>query len=104
MDQHSYYGDAETEMSIESEKNSLNTLPSYLGEYEARSEVRAMPSIRNNASKEIDSKGLTDILSTPIKCTITLADLLRIKPQLWGTVDSCLAKIGIKPKSGRLLT
>ncbi len=96
MDQQSYYGDAETEMSVESEQNSLNTLPSYLGEYEATYETRAVPSIKHNASKEIDSKGLTDILSTPIKCTITLAELLRIKPQLWGTVDSCLAKMGIK--------
>ncbi len=82
--------------SEDSRPASLKTLPPYLGEYEAKSEIRALPSQRRTGPKKIDAKALTDILSTPVKCTITLAELLKIKPELWTEVGKCLEKFGVK--------
>ena len=62
--------------SKDSRAASLKTLPPYMGEYEAKSEVRAIPSQRKVGPKKIDAKTLTEILSTLVKCTITLAELL----------------------------
>ena len=75
---------------------SLRTLPPYLGEYEARSEIKALPSQRKEKHKRLDAKSLTEILSTPVKCTIILVELLKLRPGLWTEVGHCLEKFGVK--------
>ena len=46
--------------------------------------------------ENLDTRGLIEILSTLVTCTITLAELLRIKPKMWANVGECLRKFGIK--------
>ena len=77
MDLTSLYGDAGSVRSEDSRPVSLRTLPPYLGEYEAKSEVKALLSQRTEKHTRLDAESLTEILSTPVKCTITLAELLR---------------------------
>ena len=43
LDQHSYFGDQGSEKSIESVPRSLRTLPSYMGEYKAKSDNMVVP-------------------------------------------------------------
>ena len=96
MDLTSLYGDAGSIRSEDSRPASLRTLSPYLGEYEAKSEIRALPSQRREKHTRIDAKSLMEILSTPVKCTITLAELLNLRPGLWTEVGNCLEKFGIK--------
>lgn len=71
QDLESLYGDAGSQKSEDSKAKSLKTLPSYLGN------VRAL-------------------MSTPVNCTITLAELLRLRPKMWDDLGLCLEKLGIK--------
>ena len=38
---------------------------------------------------------LIELLETPIRCTLPLAELLKAKPELWKEVGKCLKHIGI---------
>ncbi|MCO5610490.1 hypothetical protein L7F22_064729 [Adiantum nelumboides] len=82
-DMQSLYGDARTEVSMESKPQSLKTLPSFLGEHQSKLEVMIVPSQMRTIPKMIDSKSLQEMLSTPVTCTITLSELLKIRPHLW---------------------
>ena len=44
----------------------------------------------------MDSQGLQEILSTPVKCTLTVAELLKVRPHIWKDIGRCLEKMGIK--------
>ena len=102
MDQSSYFGDQGSVKSVESISRSLRTLPPYMGEYEAKSDIMAVPSQRMTKRGNLDTRGLIEILSTPVTCTITLAELLRIKPEMWVNVGECLKKFGIKNPAQRI--
>ena len=71
-------------------------LPKYLEEYEAKFEVKVLPSTRGTISREVDTQNLTSLLSTPIKCEMTLGELLKAIPHLWQDLDETLKKLGIK--------
>ncbi|MCO5577929.1 hypothetical protein L7F22_031764 [Adiantum nelumboides] len=92
----SLYGDAGTEISMDSKPQSLKTLPSFIVEHEAKSEIRIVPSQLRATPKMIDSKGLQEMLSTPVTCTITLSKLLKIRPHLWEEMGKDLETKGIK--------
>ena len=96
MDQSSYFGDQGSVKSIESISRSLRTLPPYMGEDEEKSDIMVVPSQRMTKKENLDTRGLIEILSTPVTCTITLAELLRIKSEMWANVGECLKKFGIK--------
>ena len=96
MDQTSYFGDQGSVKSIESISRSLRTLPPYMGEYEAKSDIMAVPSQRMTKKEDLDTRGLIEILSSLVTCTITLEELLRIKPEMWANVGECLRKFDIK--------
>ena len=101
MDHSSYFGDQGSVKSVESISRSLRTLPPYMGEYEANS-IMAVPSQRMTKRENLDTRGLIEILSTLGSCTITLAELLRIKPEMWANVGECLKKFGIKNPTQRI--
>ncbi|MCO5610742.1 hypothetical protein L7F22_064983 [Adiantum nelumboides] len=65
---------------MDSEPQSLKTLPSFTGEHEDKSEIRIVPSQQRATPQMIDSKGLQEMLSTPVTCTITLSELLKLDP------------------------
>ncbi|MCO5546850.1 hypothetical protein L7F22_000287 [Adiantum nelumboides] len=84
----------------------LGTLPSYLGEYEVKSEIVpiTIPNVSSDKN-EMDTMNLQALMSAPVTCTIPLADLLKIRPNLWENVAG-LSKVGkickehnIEPKS-----
>ena len=102
MDHSSYFGDQGFVKSVESISRSLRTLPPYMGEYEAKSDIMAVPSQGMTTKGNLDTRGLIEILSTPVTCTITLAELLRIKPEMWANVGECLKKFGIKNPTQRI--
>lgn len=83
-------------MSQDSWPVSLRTLPSYKGEYETKSAAMTVRTHRQDPKEVLDTQGLTTILSTPIMYTITLAELLRIRPNVWNEVGDCLEKFGVK--------
>ncbi|MCO5578698.1 hypothetical protein L7F22_032543 [Adiantum nelumboides] len=89
-------GDAGTEVSIESKPESLKTLPSYIGEHEAKSETRVVPSQRKAIPKMMDTKSMHELMSAPIQCTITLFQLLKIRPYAWDEMGKHLEKMGLK--------
>ncbi|MCO5597639.1 hypothetical protein L7F22_051720 [Adiantum nelumboides] len=92
----SLYGDAGTEVSIESKTESLNTLLSYVGEHETRSKTRVVSSQRKAISKMMDTKSMHELMSAPIQCTITLSELLKIRQHVWDEVGKNLEKRGLK--------
>ncbi|MCO5579057.1 hypothetical protein L7F22_032909 [Adiantum nelumboides] len=92
----SLYGDAGIEISMDSKPQSLKTLPSFIGEHEAKSKIRIVPSQQRATPKMIDYKGLQEMLSTPVTCTITLSELLKIRLHLWKEMGKHLGTKGIK--------
>ncbi|MCO5561039.1 hypothetical protein L7F22_014660 [Adiantum nelumboides] len=92
----SLYGDAGTEVSMESKPQSLKTLPSFIDEHEAKSEMRIVPSQIRAIPKMIDTKSLQEMLSTSVTCTITLSELLKIRPHLWIEMGKHLETKGVK--------
>ena len=73
----------------------MKTLPSFQGDYEARSDIKNLPSHKKHAPPAFDMINLSALLAAPIKCTLPLADILRVKPELWKDVGKCLEKMGI---------
>ena len=78
--------DAESEKIEESTKGTLQTLPSFQGEYEAKLEAKRIPSQRHPPPRILDVGNLTYLLATPIRCTSPLAKLLRARSKLWTEV------------------
>ena len=52
--------------------------------------------------KTLDITSLSTLLSAPIKCTLSLADLLRARPDLWEEVAKYLKTIGVDIPMGKL--
>ena len=79
---------------LASEDPMLNMLPDYVNKYESGSEIVPLPTpnIPVNEPKK-DVANLQALLSAPVTCTIPLADLLKIKPNLWEKVMG-LPKVG----------
>ena len=91
----SLYGDQGTEVTEDSRKETLRELPPYLGPYEERSNIMVLPSQKRANKPVIDSQGLQEFLSTLMKCTLTMAELLKVRPQMWKELGKCLEKMGI---------
>ena len=90
------YGDQASEASQESKAETLKTLPSYLGSYEAKSETKKFPNLQMPSHKDLDITNLSALMSAPIKCTLPLSDILKVKPELWEDVARYLKTIGIE--------
>ena len=67
-------------------KQTLRTMPSYIGDYEDHSQVMQVPSMRKLPPKKKDMLNLQALLSAPVTCTLLLTDLLKVKPELWDEV------------------
>ena len=95
-------GGVGSEDSQESKADSFKTLPSYLGEYETNSEVKKLPTLKVPSPKTLNISSLSMLLSTPIKCTLPLADLLRARPEMWEEVARYLKTIGVDIPMGEI--
>ena len=77
-------GDWESETVVSSHDTQLNSLPDYIGEYEARSDIIPVPTARATINKpQQDGANLQAMMSAPMTCTLPLADLLKLRPHLW---------------------
>lgn len=76
----SEYGDAGLEKSEDSKAISMKTLPSYQGEYEAKLDVKKLPSQKFQSSQTLDIVSLTALMSAPIQCALPLVGVLKVKP------------------------
>ena len=95
VDEESRYGDCGSEKTVKSKTNPLKMLPSFVGEYEVKSDVHKIPSQYKPKPTILDMTNLHALLSTQVKITLPLADVLKIKPELWKEVLDCLKKMGI---------
>ena len=91
----SQYGDIGSEKSESSKAKTMKTLPSFQGDYEARSDIKKLPSHKKQVPPVFDMINLSALLAAPIKCTLPLADILKVKPELWKDVGKCLERMGI---------
>ena len=98
----SEYGGMGSEASQESKADSFKTLPSYLGEYEANSEIRKLPTLKMPSPKTLNISSLSMLLSAPIKCTLPLPNLLRARPKMWEGVVRYLKTIGVDIPMGEI--
>lgn len=94
--------DIGSEYAIESKQGTLKTLPSFLGDDDDRSKNKKLPSHRYGPIKTLDVSNLSSLLAIPIRCTLPLADVLRVKPELWEEVATCLKKMGIELPNGEI--
>ena len=59
------------------------------------SDIQKLPSHKRHTPPTLDMINLTALLAAPIKCTLPLADILKVKLELWKDVGKCLEKMGI---------
>ena len=45
--------------------------------------------------KDLDITNLSALMSAPIKCTLPLSDILKVRPELWEEVAKYLKAIGV---------
>ena len=85
---------------MSSTNETLIELPQFLGEHEANSKIKSLPSVRGAMIKQRGTHNLSSLLSTPIKCTLTLGELLKIRPHMWKDSSKTLNQLGILGVSG----
>ena len=91
----SRYGDCGSEDTKRSKANSIRTLPSFVGDYEVKSDIHKVPTQYKKKPPVLDMENLHALISTPVKVTLPLAGVLKVKPDLWKDVLGCLQKMGI---------
>ena len=99
----SRYEDCGFEESGESKARSNKTLPSFIGEFDERSDIRKVPTQYKSLPPVLHAANLHALLSTPIKVTLPLADVLRVKPNLWEGIARTFKQMGIKIPSQETL-
>ena len=43
----------------------------------------------------MDTVNIQTLMSTPIKVTLTLVEVLKVKPEVWQEVTTCLVRMGV---------
>ena len=54
-----------------------------IGKSEHGSVIQKLPFQRKLSAKELDTSNLRALLTTPVHCMITLAELLNLRPNMW---------------------
>lgn len=78
-----------------SEANTLSTLLSFLGDYEKKIKVIPFPKLQQITPSVKDTADLQAILSAPVRATLPLAGLLKVKPKLWEYVAETMGNKGL---------
>ena len=71
-------------------------LPSYVGDYKSRDNVRRVPTQYKPTTEVLDTANLQALLSAPVRVSLPLANVLKVRPELWHEVVKCLKKMGIE--------
>lgn len=80
----SRYGDWGSEKFVESKADSLKTLPSFMEDFEVKLDVKKVPTKYKTMLLILDTTNLQALMSTLVKVTLPLADVLRVKNQSFG--------------------
>ena len=83
-------GSMKLESSID---ETLADLPQVLREHDANSDIKKLPFVQRKLTKKRDTYNLSSLLSTPIKCTLTLGESLKFKPQMWQDLSKTLINL-----------
>ncbi|MCO5595831.1 hypothetical protein L7F22_049882 [Adiantum nelumboides] len=83
-------------ISVTSKASGLKELPSFVDENGSDKEVLRVPSQYQPSPMVLDTANLQALLSTPAKVTLTMAEILKVKPELCQEVTTCLNKDGYK--------
>ena len=89
------YTDTELNSSSISKASSMKELPSFIKPKVNDKEELRVPSQYHPSPMVMDIANLQTLMSTPIKVTLTLANLLKVKPTLWHEITSCLGNMGV---------
>ena len=73
----------------------LKELPSFIDENKSDKEMLRVPSQYHPSPTVMDTTNLQILMSTPVKVSMTLAKILKTKPELWQEVTTCLNKMGV---------
>lgn len=92
----SRYADCGLEESVESRVESLRTLPSFIEEFDKKSDVRKVPTHYKFVPPVLDATNLHALLSTLVRVTMPLADVLKVKPELWEGITKAFEHMGIR--------
>ena len=93
VDLESRYGDCGSEDTEKPKANSFRTLPSFMGDFETKSDIHKVPTQYKSKPPVLDMENLHALMSTPVKVTLPLADVLKVKSELWKDVVGCLQKM-----------
>ena len=75
--------------------NMKKELPSFINLEGGDKEVLKLPSQYHPSPIAMDTANIQTLMSTPIKGTLTFAEILKVKPELWQEVTTCLEKMGV---------
>ena len=78
-----------------SKASTMKELQSFLGDGGSDEDIRRVPSQYKPSPVILDTANLQALLSTPVKVTLPLVEVLRVRPELWQEVVDCLTKMGI---------
>ena len=78
-----------------SKASSLKELPSFIDENGSDKEMLRVPSQYHPNPTVMDIANLQILMSTPVKVSMTLAKILKAKPELWQEVTTCLNNMGV---------
>ena len=78
--------------------NPSETHPSNLGQYIYKMATLRIPSIKRPETSKLEPDKLQAILSAPIRCTLPLIELMKVRPALWESLTEKLAEQGVLNK------
>ena len=78
-----------------SKASSTKELPSFIKPKRSNKEVLKLPSQYHPSPIVMDTANIQTLMSTPIKVTLTLAEILKVKLKLWQELTTCLDKMGV---------
>ena len=73
----------------------MKGLPSFINLEGSDKEVLRLPSQYHLSPNVMDTVNIQTLMSTPIKVTLTLVEILKVKLELWQEVTTCLDKMGV---------
>ena len=82
----------------ESKTSGLKELPSFINPEGSDKEVVKLPSQYHPSPLVTNTANIQTFMSTPIMVTLTLAEVLKVKPELWQEITTCLGQMGIQEK------
>ena len=89
------YADTQSSSLNESKTSGLKELPSFINLEGSDKEVLKLPSQYHPSPLVMDMANIQNFMSTPVMVTLTLAEVLKVKPKLWQEITTCLGQMGI---------